>query len=65
MSFWKNVVLMTQLVVFCLFVDRFCQCDSVSTVHDAVTKLYGCVVEIKMKEFKFKKWVWSEHGGQK
>ena len=29
--------------------DRFCQCDSVTTLHDAVTTLYRCVVELKMK----------------
>ena len=27
--------------------DRFCQRNNVSTVQDAVTKLYRCVVEIK------------------
>lgn len=29
--------------------DRFCQRNNVTTVQDAVTKLYKCVVEIKMK----------------
>ena len=28
---------------------EFCHCDSVATVLDALTKLYRCVVEIKMK----------------
>lgn len=29
--------------------DRFCQCHSVTTVQDAATRLYRCVVEITMK----------------
>jgi len=30
-------------------VDRFYHCDSVTTLQDAVTKLYICVAEIKIK----------------
>ena len=40
-------------VVFCLSVDTFCQHNSMSTVQDTASKLYRCVVEIKIKaEFK-------------
>ena len=36
---------------FCLSVlVRFCESDSIVTVQDAITKLFRCVVEIKMKE---------------
>lgn len=30
-------------------VDRLCHRQSVATVQDAVTRLYRCVVEMKMK----------------
>lgn len=44
----------------CLSVDRFCKHDGITTVQDAITELYKCVVEIKMKaEFEG---VWSELG---
>lgn len=32
-----------------LFVDIFCHRDSVTTVQDAIMKLYRCVVEINIK----------------
>ena len=58
-SFWQNVVLMTQkrLSVFwknsayvCLKICPWTDIVSTTAVQDAVTKLYGvCVVEIKMK----------------
>lgn len=33
----------------CLFVNRFCQYNNVTTLQDAVTTLNRCVVEIKMR----------------
>lgn len=44
-----EAVLSTLAGVFFTSVYRFCHCDSVSTVQDTVMKLYGSVVEIKMK----------------
>lgn len=42
-----------------MFVVRFCNRDNVIAMQDSVTKLYKCVLRIKMKT-KFKKCVWSE-----
>ena len=39
-------------VFICLSVDRLFHHDSTTTVQEAVTTLYRCVAEIKMKEFE-------------
>ena len=58
-SYWQIVALETPFKscgrywYVCLPVDRFCQYISITTAHDAITKVHRFVVEIKIKaEFK-------------
>ena len=55
LSSWQNVVLEIPVVgttmeagVY-MSAARLCHWDSMTTVQDAVTKLYRCVVDMKMK----------------
>lgn len=45
----KGFEYVSRYLIVCLSEDRCCHCDSVTTVHDAVTKPYRYVAEIKMK----------------
>lgn len=48
----KALVPAVNVMFICPSVDRFCHCDSITTMQDAVLKLYRCVVEVKKKTKK-------------